>query len=42
MEKRIPFIIGDVLANMLVATVATTAATWLIGGAWSMIAGAAG
>lgn len=41
MEKRIPFIIGDVLANMLVATVTTAAATWLIGGTWGMIAGAA-
>lgn len=40
MERRLPFVLGDLLANVLVATVATAAATWLLGGAWGMAAGA--
>lgn len=39
METRPLFIIGDVLANVLVAIIAIAAATWLIGGAWGMVGG---
>lgn len=39
-EKRPLFIVGDFLANMLVATLAAMATAWLIGGSLGMIAGA--
>ena len=40
MEKRPLFIAGDLLANMLVATLAAMATAWLIGGSLGMIVGA--
>ncbi len=39
MEKRPYFIIGDLLANALVATVAVAVTASLIGGGWGMIPG---
>ena len=39
METRLAFVLGDLLANALVAIAATAAATWLIGGGWGMAAG---
>jgi len=39
MEKRPYFIIGDLLANALVATVAVAVSASLIGGGWGMIPG---
>ena len=39
MEKRLPFIIGDLLANAFVATVSIAVTSWLIGGDWGMAAG---
>ena len=39
MEKRLYFIIGDLVANALVATVAVALTAWLIGGAWGMLPG---
>ena len=40
MERRLAFVLGDLLANILVAAAATAATTWLMGGAWGMGAGA--
>lgn len=39
MEKRLYFIIGDLFANALIATVAVALTAWLIGGSWGMIPG---
>jgi len=39
MEKRLYFIIGDLVANAFVATIAVAATGWLIGGSWGMIPG---
>ncbi|MFQ5634735.1 MAG: hypothetical protein ACE5G3_05335 [Gammaproteobacteria bacterium] len=39
MEKRPYFVIGDLVANALVATAAVAMTAWLIGGAWGMIPG---
>ena len=39
MEKRLYFIIGDLFANALIATIAVALTTWLIGGSWGMIPG---
>ncbi|MDJ0926071.1 MAG: hypothetical protein QNJ73_00355 [Gammaproteobacteria bacterium] len=39
METRLPFIIGDLLANAFVATVAVALTSWLIGGDWGMAVG---
>lgn len=39
MEKRLYFVIGDLVANALVATAAVAFTAWLIGGAWGMIPG---
>ncbi len=39
MEKRLFFIVGDLLSNILVATVATGITTLLIGGALGMLPG---
>jgi len=39
MEKRLYFIIGDLLANALVATAIVALTVWLIGGSWCMSAG---
>jgi len=39
MEKRLYFIIGDLLGNVLVATAAVALTAWLIGGSWGMIPG---
>ncbi|MFW2405648.1 MAG: hypothetical protein ACN4GT_12835 [Gammaproteobacteria bacterium] len=39
MEKRPYFVIGDLIANILVATAAVALTTWLIGGSWGMIPG---
>jgi len=39
MEKRLYFIIGDLIANAFVATVAAGLTAWLIGGSWGMIPG---
>ena len=39
MEKRIPFIIGDLAANVLVGCAAAGLTTWLIGGSLGMIPG---
>ncbi len=39
MEKRLYFVVGDLLANVLVATAVVALTTWLIGGAWGMSAG---
>jgi hypothetical protein len=37
METRLYFVVGDLLANILVATVAVAFTAWLIGGAWGML-----
>jgi hypothetical protein len=39
MEKRPYFVIGDLIANILVATAAVALTAWLIGGSWGMIPG---
>jgi hypothetical protein len=39
MESRWYFIVGDLAANILVATAAVALSTWLIGGAWGMVPG---
>jgi len=39
MEKRFLFVIGDLFANVLVATVAVALTTWLIGGSLGMFPG---
>ena len=39
MEKRLYFIIGDLLANMFVANAVVALTAWLIGGSWGMGAG---
>ena len=39
MEKRLYFVIGDLLANAFVATVTVALTAWLIGGSWGMISG---
>jgi len=39
MEKRLYFIIGDLLANAFVATAVVALTAWLIGGSWGMSAG---
>jgi len=39
MEKRLYFVIGDLLANAFVATVAVALTAWLIGGSWGMVPG---
>lgn len=39
MEKRPYFIVGDLVGNMLVATLAVAVSEWLIGGAWGMLPG---
>jgi hypothetical protein len=39
MEKRPYFLIGDLLANALVATVAVAFTAWLIGGTWGTVPG---
>ena len=39
MEKRLYFIVGDLLANAFVATAAAAFTAWLIGGAWGMLPG---
>jgi len=39
MEKRLYFVVGDFVANALVATAAVAVTTWLIGGTWGMISG---
>lgn len=39
MEKRLYFVLGDLIANILVATVAVAVTAWLIGGSWGMIPG---
>ena len=39
MEKRPYFVIGDLAANVIVATAAVAVTTWVIGGAWGMIPG---
>ncbi len=39
MEKRLYFVIGDMLSNAFIATVAVALTAWLIGGAWGAIPG---
>jgi hypothetical protein len=39
MEKRPYFVIGDLVANVVVAMAGVAVATWLIGGSWGMIPG---
>ena len=39
MEKRLNFIIGDLLANAFIATVTVALTAWLIGGSWGAIPG---
>ena len=39
MEKRLYFVIGDLLANAFVASVTAALTAWLIGGSWGMIPG---
>ena len=39
MEKRLYFVVGDFVANIVVATAAVAVTSWLIGGAWGMIPG---
>ncbi len=39
MEKRLYFIIGDLVANAFVATAAVALTAWLIGGSWGMLPG---
>lgn len=39
MEKRWNFILGDLFANVLVATAAAALTSWLIGGSWGMLPG---
>lgn len=39
MEKRPYFVIGDLVANCIVATAAVAVTAWLVGGAWGMIPG---
>ena len=39
MEKRLYFVIGDLLSNMAVATIAVALTAWLIGGSWGMLPG---
>ncbi len=39
MEKRLYFVIGDFVSNVIVATAAVAVTTWLIGGSWGMIPG---
>jgi len=39
MEKRLYFVLGDLFANMLVATIAVALTGWLIGGSWGMFPG---
>jgi len=39
MEKRLYFIIGDLLANVFVATATVALTAWLIGGSWGMSPG---
>ena len=39
MENRIYFVIGDLFANVLVASAAAGLCTWLIGGSWGMLPG---
>lgn len=39
MEKRLYFIIGDLVANAFVATVTVALTAWLIGGSWGMLPG---
>jgi hypothetical protein len=39
MEKRLYFILGDLLANAFIATVAVALTAWLIGGSWGMLPG---
>ncbi len=42
MEKRLYFVIGDLLANMVIATIAVALTAWLIGGSWGMVPGMLG
>jgi hypothetical protein len=39
MEKRLYFVIGDLLANTTIATIAVALTAWLIGGSWGMVPG---
>ena len=39
MEKRFYFVIGDLLSNAAVATIAVALTAWLIGGSWGMLPG---
>lgn len=39
MEKRLYFVIGDLIANAFVATVVVALTAWLIGGSWGMSPG---
>jgi hypothetical protein len=39
MEKRPYFVIGDLLANAFVATLAVALTAWIIGGTWGMLPG---
>ena len=39
MEKRLPFILGDLAANCLIATICVAFTSWLIGGSWGMVPG---
>jgi len=39
MEKRPYFVIGDLLANAFIATVAVALTAWLVGGSWGTIPG---
>ena len=39
METRLYFVLGDLFANVLVASAAAGLCTWLIGGSWGMLPG---
>jgi len=39
MENRLYFVLGDLFANVLVASAAAAFSSWLIGGDWGMLPG---
>ena len=39
MDRRLYFVLGDLFANVLVATAAAGFCAWLIGGSWGMLPG---